>query len=245
MAVTEPPFPLESDPRVTADLCRQLTRGSGQVVLVGVVHDHPASCVRVRRVAQALEPETVCLELPPTTVHRYRETLESTDAARTTGGEMGVAMQATPEATHVGIDGLDTRFLRTLASTVTAQRPAVRTLARTARGVGTMAKQLLGSQLRVWGNEPDTGIDVEQFESLRGGSPELQAADERRQLERSASFLRAVETPAAISLREETRETCMAHRLVTCLEDGPVLAVLGMDHLDPVADNVLELTEAA
>ncbi|MFC6768739.1 hypothetical protein ACFQE6_28125, partial [Natrinema soli] len=60
------------DPRITPQFCRRLPDSTGDLVLLGVVHDHPASIARVERVLQRVEPETLALELPPVAMPLYR-----------------------------------------------------------------------------------------------------------------------------------------------------------------------------
>lgn len=54
-----------SDPRIGDEYVRIVeSAGHAPVILVGVVHDHPASIHRVRTIIDTLEPEVLGLELP-------------------------------------------------------------------------------------------------------------------------------------------------------------------------------------
>jgi hypothetical protein len=57
----------DADPRLDAERVRCLpgAPGAGAVVLVGVVHDHPASVFRVTRLVERFAPDVLALELPP------------------------------------------------------------------------------------------------------------------------------------------------------------------------------------
>jgi pheromone shutdown protein TraB len=66
----------------------------------------------------------------------------------------------------------------------------------------------------------------------------VQARDERVQARRSRSLLRAADPPRSMRLRDETREECMADRLAA--RSGETVAVVGLGHLDAVAERLRE-----
>jgi len=74
----------------------------------------------------------------------------------------------------------------------------------------------------------------------RSDPPAVQARDEREQARRSQSLLRAFDPPRPVRLRDETREECMADELAGLSAQGGVVAVVGLDHLDAVADQIAE-----
>ena len=86
-----------SDPR----LDQRFFSTAGDILLVGVLHDHPASIARVETVINAVEPETVALEVPPLALPYYSQ---CAGAGAIASGEMSAAIAAAPTATPVGID---------------------------------------------------------------------------------------------------------------------------------------------
>jgi hypothetical protein len=69
-------------------------------------------------------------------------------------------------------------------------------------------------------------------------SPAEQARDERRQARRSQSLLRAFDPPRPVRLRDDTREECMAEKLEALRLEGETVAIVGLDHLDAVAEQI-------
>lgn len=71
----------DADPRLDERYLRVVpgTGDDGTVVLVGVVHDHPASRVRARRVVEKVTPAVVALELPPLAMPLYRQYAATND----------------------------------------------------------------------------------------------------------------------------------------------------------------------
>jgi hypothetical protein len=77
-----------------------------------------------------------------------------------------------------------------------------------------------------------------EHEVDRGAAPARQADDERRHLARSRALLAAVERPAGERLLDRVRERTMAARLRALAGEGAVVAVVGLAHLDAVADRL-------
>jgi len=73
------------------------------------------------------------------------------------------------------------------------------------------------------------------YETAWGDDADRQAEDERACIDRANSMLSAFETPAAAAVRTTARERYMADRLTDLRAAGPVVAVVGMAHLDAVA----------
>ncbi len=95
------------DPRITEQFCRHLEGSAGDLILLGVVHDHPASVARVERVLEAVDPDVLALELPSAALPLYRTYAaggaDESDSPRF-GGEMSAAIRASPDVDVVGID---------------------------------------------------------------------------------------------------------------------------------------------
>jgi pheromone shutdown protein TraB len=217
---------------------------SGDVILVGVVHDHPASVHRVRSLIESRDPATVALELSPLAVplfEEYADRAEPADEPGETppehGGEMSAAIRAA-DCDVVGIDAPSTAFFARLGARFREERPDPRTVYRVLRGVGSVTRHALNCRLgasvaRLTGRaiELDRPVD---HECTRRDPPAEQASDEKRQASQSLSLLRAFETPEPMDLRDSTREECMAAKLTDLRAAGDVLAVVGIDHLDGV-----------
>ncbi|MFB6176981.1 MAG: hypothetical protein ABEI99_07550 [Halobaculum sp.] len=240
------------DPRLTDEFWRLVPGDdddgggtAGDVVLVGVVHDHPASVHRVRAVAEAFEPDTLGLELPPLAVPSEGKLAsggsadrlgESTDRPDESAGEMSAAVAAAPEADVVGIDPVGPRFLRRLARNVWSDDVSLATIRHTLGNVVGIARFALRARLDGWGSAARGSAAAHDVTG--NDAPSMQADDERTCVARSRSLLGAFERPAADVLLDETREETMAARIESLRTDGSVLAVVGMDHLDSLAEQL-------
>lgn len=235
------------DPRLHEEFVRTVPAPdrseTGRVTLVGVVHDHPASAYRARTVVSACDPATVALEAPPLAVPLYR-TYADSDAPPSFGGEMSAAAQAARDcgAEVVGVDGPTAAFLARLARNCLRERASLDTLRRVASGVASVSRHAV--VCRVAAAVADrTGLRVEVDDPVahdceRTDPPAEQARDEREQARRSRSLLRAFDPPEPVELRERTREECMADALADLRTRGETVAVVGLDHLDAVADRL-------
>lgn len=221
-----------------------------ETVVVGVVHDHPASVRRVKALAMATDPDVLALELPPLAIPLLRRRVRRDDgpipAVRGRGhgepasdrDEMAAAVAAAPDARTVGVDGIDGQFLAALARTLRAEGAdpgAVRRVAgRTARiALRTGACWLRGAT-GIGSDDPVPGATYD----CPDGDPLGQADHEREHVRQCAALLGAVERPVAARAIDEARESCLARR-IAALDDGArVLAVVGWAHLDAVADRL-------
>jgi pheromone shutdown protein TraB len=217
---------LDDDPRLDTEFCRAVPGSDtlSEVLLVGVVHDHPASRYRVEQLAEAFDPATVALELPPLAVPAF-------ERGRLGDDEMSAAIAAVPAASVVGIDSLGVRFGRRFVGNVAEMDASLRTVRRA-----------LGEIRRIGRHAVECRLGLEEMTATRdksvGESPAKQADDERTQVARSRSLLGAIERPQADLLVDATREDTMASSIADLRHDGSVLAVIGMDHLDRVAEAV-------
>ncbi len=238
------------DPRITAQFYRRLPDSSGDLVLIGVVHDHPASVARVERVLDHVEPATLALELPPIALPLYRVYGRTGDADESTpprfGGEMSAAIRAAPDAETVGIDAPNWSFLRRLVTRLVADRVSPTTARRVLSSVGNATRDALTyrvaatlthatSMTVVPGDSVEYDVDPED-------SPAQQAAHERAHVASIQALLGSVDTDGTtLAYRDDTREHCMIERLEEIRsEPGAAVAVVGVDHLDRLAAALAE-----
>lgn len=234
----------DSDPRVTGEYVRRVSGESGTLTLVGVVHDHPASTYRARRVVEELDPDVLALELPPISIPLFEQYANTDRCPPAFGGEMSAAMQAAT-GTTVGIDRPTGGFFRRLGRTLFRERPSLETVRTvvsdavrtTTHAVTCRAAAAVGARTPVR-LEVDSPVshDID-----RTDAPDDQARDERKQVRRSRSFMNAFRTASrlrASRLEDTAREAEMAARLRRLREDGDTVAVVGIDHLDPVAERL-------
>ncbi|MFB6141582.1 MAG: hypothetical protein ABEJ26_14250 [Halosimplex sp.] len=214
----------------------------GAVTLVGVVHDHPSSVYRVRRVVGRRAPDVLALELPPLAVPLYEAHAAVGEVPPSFGGEMSAAAQAAETDDVVGIDGPSRAFCRRLARTLVAERASVETVARSVRGVASVSKTAAACRFAAALTER-TGLriavgDPTSHDVSRTDAPDEQAASEARQIRTATAVLDAFEKPPASRLRSETREAHMAGRLRDLRTRGNVVAVVGLGHFDPLLDRL-------
>ncbi|ADJ15139.1 hypothetical protein [Halalkalicoccus jeotgali] len=203
------------------------------LVLVGVVHDHPASVARVETVLGQWAHETLALELPPLALALYRS-YASED--RGSGGEMSAAIRAS-DAPVVGIDGPGAGFARAFRRYVEREEPDSETLERLYESVRTASARAFRCQLAATEPGRRRGIEGDRsftYECDPAGGIEELAADERSHVSmaRAASAF----SPPYVGHRDAIREDCMAEALGEL--PGPVVAVVGIDHLSGLVDRL-------
>ena len=235
------------DPRITPQFCRRVTGAAGDYYLLGVVHDHPASVARVERVLESVDPETLALELPTAALPLYRAyAREATDETPPRfGGEMSAAISAAPDATTVGIDAPNWSFLRRLVTRLIADRVSTTTARRVISGLGGATREALTCRLAATLTHA-TSMTVACDDPIEYGCehtdpPKVQAAHERSHVASVQALLGSVQTAdSALTYRDEAREHCMIDRLesLRATTDGAVVAVVGVDHLEPIADGL-------
>jgi len=223
------------DPRLSGRYVRLV---GDDVVLVGVVHDHPASIFRSRAVVDAVDPATVALEIPNGLMPLFRQYAADDSEA---GGEMVAAIDAADEEV-VGIDLPDRGSLRTLAGRL---RRADISLGGKARAVATAAR-LYAHTLR--GRLVAAGVPSEwlgrdpgatrSYDCSDTDAPTRQAEHESVHISRSRSLSRAFVPPETTRVLDAAREAAMVERLEELRKEGRVVAVLGYDHVDAVADEL-------
>jgi len=215
------------DPRVDPTHYRVADGEAGTVVLVGVVHDHPASRYRTRAVVDALSPATVAIETPPALVPTFEARADRGDDA---GGEMTDAVASAGSARVVGIDAPAARFLPALARELRSNAPSLDVVRDVSRSLGRMTLRALRVRFgRAGASEPTRSVDE--------GSASAQAENERSRLRESDTLLAALDPPLATRILDSARERHMAARLRALRARGGVaVAVVGFAHLDAVAD---------
>ena len=218
-------------------------RSDGQVTLVGVVHDHPASIYRVRRVVERETPAVLAVELPPLAVPLYKAHADD-ETPPPLGGEMSTAIQAADTDDIVGIDGPSTAFCRRLVRVLVSGRASVETVTRSVRGLASVAKTAVACRVAA-ALTAHTPLRVAVGESTshdvsRTDPPHRQVADENRQIRTATAVLEAFERPPISRVRSETREAHMADRLRDLRSRGDVVAVIGLGHFDPLRDRLTD-----
>ena len=234
------------DPRLDASYVRRVpsTADGAEVVLVGVVHDHPSSVFRARTIAAAVDPTFVGLELPPLTIPAFASYASDEPVPPTRGGEFSAAIQATPDARHVGIDGPSLAFFRALVRTIRDQRPSSSAVRRVGRSVFSISRNALEHRIAaaITRHTP-YAVHVDEpipHECTVDDLPRRQAENEVTQVTRSYSLLRAATPPEPIRLRDAAREAGMASRLQSLRREGSVVAIVGLDHLDSLFEHLAE-----
>lgn len=227
----------DDDPRLNEEFWRGVPASDGhrESVVVGVVHDHPASSFRVRAVADAFDPDVVALELPDVAVPAF-ERIATAGRERDEGGEMSTAIAAAPEADAVGVDSVGPGFLRRLADNARTQDASLGTVRDVLGDVAGIARHAVSCRVGSDGAPAKRG--VADHPVTAADPPAEQAEDERTTVARSRALLGAVDRPHADLLLDATREENMAARIDGLRTEGSVLAVVGMDHLDSVATRV-------
>lgn len=219
------------DPRISPPFLRS----SEDILLLGVVHDHPASVARVRTLIEALEPDVLALELPPVAVPLYRSYAAESRQQPRFGGEMSQAIAAADGAQVVGIDGPNRAFVTRLLRRLVAERVRLRTVRRLLGSVAQASREALTCRLAatVCGVTSLTVIAETpiEYSCSAADSPERQAEHERAHVAAVQTLL-AESDRQTVRYRDETREACMIDRLESLREEGSVVAVVGMHHLD-------------
>jgi len=247
-----------SDPRITGEHLRRLSgsdgvgdEGAGEsnvgdVTLVGVVHDHPASKHRVGTTVEAVDPDVLALELPPLAIPLYEGYADDPRSPPRFGGEMSAAVAASDGDRIVGIDGPSAGFAARLFRKLAGDSASIDALRSVVRSLATGTKRAVACRfaagLAAW-----TGLTVEVGDPTahgcdRSDDPATQAEDERSRVRRARTIAETFERPETDRVRTVTREAHMADRLAALRREGDVVAVVGIAHLDPL---VARLTDGA
>jgi len=225
------------DPRITPQFCRHIPSSDGDRVLIGVVHNHPASVARVEQVVDVVDPEVLALELPPAAVSLYRAYAADGDGRPRFGGEMSAAIAAAPNAEVIGIDGPNWPFFRRLLATLVADRASPQTARRVLSSLSGATREALACRIAAPLTHATsmtvTRDDPLEYDCSAADSPAEQATHERTHVASVRALLKSVDTEGtAVAYRDDTREQCMIDRLEG---HSDVVAVVGVDHLETLA----------
>lgn len=233
----------QCDPRTDGSHVRRVsgTDGNGDVLLAGVVHDHPASAHRVRSVVETTDPDVLALELPPLAVPLF-ERYAGERAVPASGEEMSVGIRAATTDDVVGVDGPSPAFLARLVRTLLREDTSLSTVRTVTAGVLSVSKHAVACRVAALLDAPTAArltVDVPvEHEVDEHDDPARQAADERTQVRRARGVLGALGKAEPVQVRDATRETHMADRLASLRQRGDVVAVVGVDHLDGLVDSL-------
>lgn len=237
------PAALLSDPRIDPDQLR-LYDGpdGGPLLVVGCVHDHPASTFRARALVESLRPDVVGVELPGLALPLFECVGRDSDGEAPGGGEMSAALAAAADvgSERTGIDTLGPRFARSLLAELRRESASFDTLERVLGSVSDVAGHALACRVSAalgrFGSAAPVHDRAYEHEIASNAAPSRQAEDEHRQLTRSLSVLRAFEQPLANSVVDAAREETMVGNLATLRTEGSVVAVVGFDHLSGITE---------
>ena len=231
------------DPRVSRQFCRRFEDDDRAVVVLGVVHDHPASVARVETVLERVDPDVLALELPPAAVPLYRSyavDVDRPDGPRF-GGEMSTAIACAPAATVEGIDASPGAFSRRLLGGVVTGSIRPTTAGTVLSGVATATKSALACRLAATVTDA-TSMTVVSDEPYPYGcsreDPPIRQADHERRHVATVRTLLSGTQDGPTRVRDEIRESVMCDRLAGCLDRGVVGVVVGVDHLEAIADRI-------
>ena len=229
------------DPRLDGQYVRLVDAAPEPVVLVGVVHDHPASVYRARQTVDAIDPDVVALEAPDAVTPLFASRARADSSL---GGEMTAAVGAAGDADVVGVDAPGRGTLRSLAAVFADSRPSAPAVAGTLRNLARIGAhaargrlQAAGVPARWLGGEFDRS---QEYDCTAADPAGEQAAHEASRLERSTSLLRAFDPPPATRVLDAVRERQMGRRVAALAADDLVVAVVGFSHLDGVENEISE-----
>lgn len=235
------------DPRVSSDDYRRLPAGANgeSVTLVGVVHGHPASAFRVASTVDAVDPAIVAVEIAPLALPlfaSYARDIDVSDADFVRnplpGGEMTAAMAAADDARIAGIDLPNASGFRRALGVLRSEPLSVYGIGRTVRAFAEQTAHAVRCRVAHaagrFGIDVDPGLDRRRSAD-RGSSPAAQAAAERDAVAAGTALLRSFTRPPSMAAFDGAREAAMAEQLRALRREGPVVAVVGHAHLDPIA----------
>lgn len=244
VADDDPDASRHSDPRLNEEYLRTLPGDGdrGRVVLVGAVHDHPASQYRAATVVEDVDPDALALELPPLAVPLFEQYATDARSPPPFGGEMSAAIQAADTDRVLGVDGPTAGFAGRLVRALYREDASASTVRSSLRAFASVTKHAAVCRL-VASAVAHTSLSIEvdpatSYEIDRGDDPLEQAIDERDHVRRAQCVLQAFGSSEAGELRDAAREEHMADRVDDLRREGDVVAVVGIDHLDPVVDSL-------
>ncbi|WP_254273326.1 TraB/GumN family protein [Haloarcula marina] len=233
-----------TDPRLHDAYVERHPGADGDVVLVGALHDHPASKYRVRTIVERERPAVLALELPPLTLPLYEHYAADDGTPPLFGGEMSAAIQAATTDHVAGIDGPTPAFLRRVLARLYRERASFETVRDTAKRFLSVSKKAVTARLAATlATLTTVQVAVDAPTAYGTGwrdDPADQADDERERVRTANAMLSAFEPPPAAAIQTTARERHMAERLRALRRHGDVVAVVGIAHLDGVAAHLAE-----
>lgn len=238
----------DDDPRLTEEYVREASTADGtQLTIVGVVHDHPASTFRVQRRIDSLDPDALALELPPLAIPLFTEYAQDERNPPQFGGEMSAAIQAVDTDRIVGIDGPSAGFASYLLRQLSRQEHSMSTVRALFSSLSSVSKHAVVCRFGATVSRL-TGLTVEvdapvQHECTWSDEPDVQARDERAQVRQARTVMNAFQSSSVSNIQKTARESYMADRIEAIASEkvGSILAVVGIAHLDPVAEGVSDI----
>jgi|AntRauTorcE11898_2_1112593.scaffolds.fasta_scaffold00027_74 pheromone shutdown protein TraB len=233
------------DPRLEQYVRRHPSgNGRGEVLLIGVAHDHPASVARVAHIMDAVAPDVLALELPSLAIPLFRQYAGDEYVPPRLGGEMSTAIQRAGDVRTVGIDGPNPAYFRRLVQRVVGERISTEDLREVvgdvARGTGQALACRVGAVIaRLTPITPKVYTHI-TYDCASFDSPSAQARHERNHVAQRQAFLRVVELPRSTTLIDEVREETMATRLAELRSTSDVVAVIGIEHLDELSERLAD-----
>ena len=251
-----------ADPRLSRDDFREIraTESAERIVLIGVVHEHPASVHRVVQTITTLEPDIVALELPALALPLFKqyaneydqetwENLVKADGTRGTvsdtipnGGEMSAAIGTANGARVVGIDLPNVRYGGEVVDAFREESLSVGGMRRAFRAFGSQFSHAVHCRIAYHASRVgvtlDPQVDAGEYGSTLSTSPKEQATEEADLVGAGTALLRAFNRPPALRTFDNAREAAMAEALSGLRTEGSVVAVVGHAHLDPITDRL-------
>lgn len=233
---------LADDPRVRPEDLRTVDGEDGRVVLVGVVHDHPASIYRARRVVERVAPDVLALELPSVAVPLFERYAAEEPTPPTLGGEMTAAIQGADTDRIVGIDMPSLPYVRELLAALVETTPSIAAVRGALRETCGVTRHALRCRAAAPSGRSavDAPLEAVEYDCSHDDGPTDQADHEATHLARSRSLLGALEWPASLATVDRARNRAMARAIAARRTDGDVVAVVGFGHLDAVADHLAD-----
>lgn len=234
------------DPRITGEYVRRFSGEDdvGDVTLIGVVHNHPASKYRVRTILDVADVDLLALELPPLAVPLYEQYADDDRTPPVFGGEMSAAVQAVATDRIVGIDGPSYGFAVRLLRNLPGNTASFATVRSVLRSFFSVTKHAAICRLAaVLAVRTDVRLEVDRptkYDCEWADDPTKQASDERTQIQRAQTIARTFGQPDTARIRTDTREEHMVSRLSTLRREGDIAAVVGIAHLDPLTHRFAE-----
>jgi pheromone shutdown protein TraB len=235
----------DGDPRMTGERIREIPGESGKLTLVGCVHDHPASTYRVRRTVETVEPDVLALEIPQIAVPLFEQYAQTDRTPPVFGGEMSAAVQAAKTDRTVGIDRPTSGFFGRLVRSLVRERPSPTTTRKVLSDTVSATKHAVVCRLASAVSARTSvrlEVDSPVIHDIDGrDSPKEQADDEHRQVRQSRAFMNAFRNASATQASrfgDDVREEHMADRLSELRVGNDVVAVVGVYHLDPLAEKL-------